>query len=57
MFLAADSLVLALRALSFVAIVQAAGNAIFIDKLGAGVSPAVQDRIRTHARIAEDAAL
>jgi putative copper resistance protein D len=56
-FLAADSLVLALRALSFLAIFQAAGNAIFLEKLGAGVSPSVQDRIRTHARVAAVAAL
>jgi putative copper export protein len=57
LFLAADSLVLALRALSFVAIFQAVGNAIFVEKLGAGVSAAVLDRIRAHARIAAVAAL
>jgi putative copper export protein len=56
-FFAADTLVLALRALSFVAIFQAVGNAIFVEKLGADISPATQDRLRTQARIAAVAAL
>ena len=57
MFLAADSVVLALRALSFVAIFQAAGNALFIDLFGARLSPGVEERVRTFARIAAVAAL
>ncbi len=57
MFLAVDSLVLALRALSFVAIFQAAGNALFVEVFRAGLSPASEERIRTHARIAAVAAL
>ncbi len=57
MFLAVDSLVLALRALSFVAIFQALGNAIFIETFRAGLSPAIEERIRTHARIAAVVAL
>ncbi len=57
MFLAVDSLVLALRALSFVAIFQAAGNALFVEAFRAGLSPASEERIRTHARIAAVAAL
>jgi putative copper export protein len=56
-FLAVDSLVLALRALSFVAIFQAAGNALFLEMFRAGLSPAVEERLRTHARIAAVAAL
>jgi putative copper export protein len=56
-FLAADSVVLALRALSFVAIFQAAGNALFLDLFGARLSAAVDERIRTLARIAAVAAL
>ena len=57
MFLAADSVVLALRALSFVAIFQAAGNALFLDLFGARLSAAVEERVRTLARIAAVAAL
>lgn len=57
MFLAADSVVLALRALSFVAIFQAAGNALFLDVFGARLSTAVEERVRTLARIAAVAAL
>jgi len=56
-FLAADSVVLALRALSFVAIFQAAGNALFLDVFGARLSTAVEERVRTLARIAAVAAL
>jgi len=56
-FLAADSVVLALRALSFVAIFQAAGNALFLDIFGARLSTAVEERVRTLARIAAVAAL
>ena len=57
MFLAIDSLVLALRALSFVAIFQAAGSALFVEIFRSGLSPATEERIRTHARIAAVAAL
>ena len=57
MFLAADSVVLTLRALSFVAIFQAAGNALFLDLFGARLSAAVEERVRTLARIAAVAAL
>ena len=57
MFLAADSVVLALRALSFVAIFQAAGNALFLDLFGARLSAGVEERVRTLARIAAVAAL
>ena len=57
MFLAADSVVLALRALSFVAIFQAVGNALFLDLFGARLSTPVEERVRTHARIAAVAAL
>ncbi len=57
MFLAADTVVLALRALSFVAIFQAVGNALFIDLFGARLSTGVAERIRTLARIAALAAL
>jgi putative copper export protein len=56
-FLAADSVVLALRALSFVAIFQAAGNALFLDLFGARLSAGVEERVRTLARIAAVAAL
>ena len=52
MFLAADTVVLALRALSFVAIFQAVGNALFLDLFGARLSAAVDERVRTLARIA-----
>lgn len=57
MFLAADSVVLALRALSFVAIFQAIGNALFLDVFGARLSAQVEERVRTLARIAAVAAL
>ena len=57
MFLAADSVVLALRALSFVAIFQAVGNALFLDVFGARLSAQVEERVRTLARIAAVAAL
>ena len=57
MFLAADSVVLALRALSFVAIFQAVGNALFLDVFGARLSTPVEERVRTLARIAAVAAL
>ncbi len=57
MFLAADSVVLALRALSFVAIFQAVGNALFLDVFGARLSASVEERVRTLARIAAVAAL
>ena len=57
MFLAADSVVLALRALSFVAIFQAVGNALFLDLFGARLSTPVEERVRTLARIAAVAAL
>ena len=57
MFLAADSVVLALRALSFVAIFQAVGNALFLDVFGARLSAPVEERVRTLARIAAVAAL
>ena len=57
MFLAADSVVLALRALSFVAIFQAVGNALFLDLFGARLSLPVEERVRTLARIAAVAAL
>jgi putative copper export protein len=56
-FLAADSIVLALRALSFVAIFQAAGSALFLEIFGARLSPGVDERVRTLARIAGVAAL
>ena len=57
MFLAADSVVLALRALSFVAIFQAAGSALFLDLFGARLSAGTEERVRTLARIAAVAAL
>lgn len=57
MFLAADSVVLALRALSFVAIFQAVGSASFLDLFGARLSTGVEERIRMLARIAALAAL
>ena len=57
MFLAADTVVLALRALSFVAIFQAVGNALFLDVFGARLSAPVEERVRTLARIAAVAAL
>ena len=57
MFFAADSVVLALRALSFVAIFQAVGNALFLDFFGARLSTSVEERVRTLARIAAVAAL
>jgi putative copper export protein len=56
-FLAADSVVLALRALSYVAIFQAVGNALFLDVFGARLSTPVEERVRTLARIAAVAAL
>jgi putative copper export protein len=56
-FLAADSVVLALRALAFVAIFQAVGNALFLDVFGARLSAPVEERVRTLARIAAVAAL
>jgi putative copper export protein len=56
-FLAADSVVLALRAASFVAIFQAVGNALFLDLFGARLSAPVEQRVRTLARIAAVAAL
>jgi len=56
-FLAADTVVLALRALSFVAIFQAVGNALFLDLYGARLSAPVEERVRTLARIAAVAAL
>jgi len=56
-FLAADSVVLALRALSFVAIFQAVGNALFLDLFGTRLSAPVEERVRTLARIAAVAAL
>jgi copper transport protein len=56
-FLAVDSLVLALRALSFVAIFQAAGNAFFVELFRSGLSQPTEERIRIHARIAAVAAL
>jgi putative copper export protein len=56
-FLAADSVVLALRALSFVAIFQAAGSALFLDLFGTRLSAGVEERVRTLARIAAVAAL
>lgn len=57
MFLAADSVVLTLRALSFVAIFQAVGNALFLDVFGARLSAQVEERVRTLARIVAVAAL
>ena len=57
MFFAADTVVLALRALSFVAIFQAVGNALFLDLFGARLSTGVEQRIRMSARIAALAAL
>ena len=57
MFFAADSVVLALRALSYVAIFQAAGNALFLDLFGARLSTPVEERVRTLARISAIAAL
>jgi putative copper export protein len=56
-FLAADSVVLALRALSYVAIFQAVGNALFLDVFGSRLSAPVEERVRTLARIAAVAAL
>jgi putative copper export protein len=56
-FLAADSVVLALRALSYVAIFQAIGNALFLDVFGARLCAPVEERVRTLARIAAVAAL
>jgi putative copper export protein len=56
-FLAADSIVLALRALSYVAIFQAVGNALFLDVFGTRLSAPVEERVRTLARIAAVAAL
>jgi len=56
-FLAADTVVLALRALSFVAIFQAVGNGLFLDLFGGRVSAVVDERVRTLARIAAVAAL
>jgi putative copper export protein len=56
-FLAADTVVLALRALTFVAIFQAVGNALFVDLFGARLSARVEERVRTLARIAAVAAL
>jgi len=56
-FFAADSVVLALRALSYVAIFQAVGNALFIDLFGARLSGPIEERVRTLARIAAVAAL
>jgi len=56
-FLAADAVVLTLRALSFVAIFQAAGSALFLDLFGARLSTEVEERVRTIARIAAVAAL
>jgi putative copper export protein len=56
-FLAADSVVLALRALSYVAIFHAAGNALFLDLFGVRLSTPVEERVRTLARISAVAAL
>jgi len=56
-FLAVDSLVLALRALSFIAIFQTVGNALFVETFRAGLSAATEERLRTHARVAAVAAL
>jgi putative copper export protein len=56
-FLAADSVVLALRALSYVAIFHAVGNALFLDLFGARLSTPVEERVRTLARISAIAAL
>ena len=57
MFLAADSVVLTLRALSFVAIFQATGNALFLDLFGVRLTAGVEEHVRTLARIAALAAL
>jgi putative copper resistance protein D len=56
-FLAVDSLVLALRALSYVAIFEAVGVALFLEWFRAGLAPATETKIRTRARIAAVAAL
>jgi putative copper export protein len=56
-FLAVDSLVLALRALSYVAIFEAAGVALFLEWFRVGLTSPTESRIRTHARIAAVAAL
>jgi putative copper export protein len=56
-FLATDLLVLSLRALSFVAIFQAAGAVIFLALFGSSIEASTADRIRGVARITAVAAL
>lgn len=57
MFVAADLLVVGLRALSFVAIFQAAGAAIFVTLFGARLDAAASERLLALTRIAAVAAL
>jgi putative copper export protein len=57
MFVAADLLVVALRALSFVAIFQAAGAAIFVALFGPRLDTAASERLLSLTRIAAVAAL
>ncbi|HEX5048602.1 MAG TPA: CopD family protein [Gammaproteobacteria bacterium] len=57
MFVAADLLVVALRALSFVAIFQAAGAAIFVALFGPRLDAAASERLLSLTRIAAVAAL
>jgi putative copper export protein len=57
MFVAADLLVVGLRALSFVAIFQAAGAAIFVALVGMRLDGAAAERLLTFTRVAAIAAL
>ena len=57
MFLAADLIVVGLRALSFVAIFQAAGTAIFLAAFGPRLDAAAGERLLSLARAAAIAAL
>jgi putative copper export protein len=57
MFVAADLLVVGLRALSFVAIFQAAGAAIFVALFGARLDASAGERLLTFTRVAAIAAL
>lgn len=57
MFVAADLLVVGLRALSFVAIFQAAGSAIFVALFGPRLEAAAAERLLSFTRIAAVAAL
>src|SRR5262245_9224361 len=54
---AADYLVLALRALAFVAVFQAAGGVLFLWRLGEHLDEATAERVRSVTRLAAAAAL